>query len=258
VRKPKCVLYMLMREECHCNKYISTGLGLLTFCKPRHAVEAQRTNNITFREIGVKNIRVRKIQLHERPQDGASDSRKEQILLLNLSPLFCIVLQNGFLTLWKHCRKLGLCTSSRPSHLQEAFENRISNLIDRFPCSGKNLRKDSFICASLSSTITYLTSKVILSVWETSGGLSSKIETYVASFVSFKIRFSFLFQGVKLTAFVYSEKVCLHVLFRYLNIRKMFGHDSFVCGDYLHSFKKVTLAFWVKAFTMATKKMLLA
>jgi len=30
---------MLMREECHCNKYISTGLGLLTFCKARHALE---------------------------------------------------------------------------------------------------------------------------------------------------------------------------------------------------------------------------
>jgi len=57
VQKSKCLLRMLMREECRCNKYISTGLGLLTFYQARHAIETQRTNNITFREIGVKNIR---------------------------------------------------------------------------------------------------------------------------------------------------------------------------------------------------------
>jgi len=33
----KCVLRMLMREKCHCNKYISTGL--LTFCKVRQAIK---------------------------------------------------------------------------------------------------------------------------------------------------------------------------------------------------------------------------
>jgi len=33
---------------------------------------------------------------------------------------FILVLQKGFLTLWKHCHKLDLCTSSRPSHLHEA------------------------------------------------------------------------------------------------------------------------------------------
>jgi len=36
VQKSKCVLYMLMREECHCGKYISNSL--LTFCKVRHAI----------------------------------------------------------------------------------------------------------------------------------------------------------------------------------------------------------------------------
>ena len=40
VQKSQCVLCMLMRQECHCNKYISTGFGLLTFCKARHAIEA--------------------------------------------------------------------------------------------------------------------------------------------------------------------------------------------------------------------------
>jgi len=74
-------------------------------------------NNITFREIGVKIYRkVRTIPLHERPQDLA----KEHKLLLNLSPLFCAVLQNGFLMSRKHCHKLDLCTSSRKSHLHEA------------------------------------------------------------------------------------------------------------------------------------------
>ena len=122
VQKSKCVLYMLMREEWHCGRYISNGL--ITFCKVglRHAIEAQRTNNISFRGIGVKRYpRVRKIPLNERLQDWASDSHKEQILLFNLSPLFCFVLQNGFLILWKHCHNFDLCLSSRTNHLNEAY-----------------------------------------------------------------------------------------------------------------------------------------
>jgi len=119
VQKSKCLLCMLITGECHSNKWISNGL--LTFCKARHAIEAWRKNNTTFREIGVKRYqRVRKTPLHERPQDWASDSHKEHILHLNLSPLFCVVLQNGLLILRKHCHKLDLCTSSRPSHLHEA------------------------------------------------------------------------------------------------------------------------------------------
>jgi len=113
VQKSKCLFCMLMTEECHCNEWISTGL--LTFCNARHAIEAWRMNNITFHEIGVKRYqRIRRIPLHERPQDWVSDSHKEYILLLNLSPLFCVVLQivqNGFLMLRKHCHKLDLCTS---------------------------------------------------------------------------------------------------------------------------------------------------
>jgi len=38
VQISKCALCMLMREECHCKKCISTGS--LTFCKARHAIEA--------------------------------------------------------------------------------------------------------------------------------------------------------------------------------------------------------------------------
>ena len=37
VQKSECVLCTLMRDECRCNKYISTGL--LTFCKARHPIE---------------------------------------------------------------------------------------------------------------------------------------------------------------------------------------------------------------------------
>ena len=47
----------------------------------------------------------------------------------------------------------------------------------------------SFICTSFSSTFTYLTKKAIWSVWDTSEVLSSKIEKYVTSFISFRIRF---------------------------------------------------------------------
>jgi len=39
----------------------------------------------------------------------------------------------------------------------------------------------------------------------------------------------------------------------YLNIREMFVHDRIIIGNQLHTFKKVTLFFCVKVFTMATK-----
>ena len=100
--------------ECHCNKCISTIS--LTFCKAQHAIATKPTNNVTFREIGAKRYQgVRKIPLHECSQDWASDSHKEDILLLYLSPLFCVVLQNGFLMLWRPCHKLDLCISLHPS-----------------------------------------------------------------------------------------------------------------------------------------------
>ena len=41
--------------ECHCNKCISTIS--LTFCKAQHAIATKPTNNVTFREIGAKDIR---------------------------------------------------------------------------------------------------------------------------------------------------------------------------------------------------------
>jgi len=144
VEKSKCLLCMLMTEECHCNKWISTGL--LTFCKARHAIEAWRMNNITFREIGVKRYqRVRKIPLHERPQNWATDSYKEHILLLNLSPLFCVVLQNGLLMLLKHCHKLDLCMSSRPVICMKLIENRISNLFCRFHAQWEEKQTPLFV-----------------------------------------------------------------------------------------------------------------
>jgi len=65
----------------------------------------KRIRPIPFPQLWKFYQRVRKIPLHERPQDWASDFHKEQILLLNLSPLFCFVFQNGFLTLCKHCHK---------------------------------------------------------------------------------------------------------------------------------------------------------
>ena len=65
--------------------------------------------------------RVRKIPLHKCQQDWASNSHMEQLLLSNLSILFSVALQNGFLTLWKHCHKPDLCTSSRPSHFHDAY-----------------------------------------------------------------------------------------------------------------------------------------
>jgi len=119
VHKSKCVCCMLMRAECHCKKCISTGS--LTFCKARHAIATKPTNNVTFREIGVKRYqRVRKFPLHECPQDWASDSHKEQILLLNWSPLFCVVRRNGFLMSWRPCHKLDFCISLYPRHFHEA------------------------------------------------------------------------------------------------------------------------------------------
>ena len=65
------------------------------------------------------------------------------MLLLNLSPLFCVVLQNGFLTLWKHCHKLA------HHHVQvicmKLIENRISNLFGAFPVQWEEKQTPLFV-----------------------------------------------------------------------------------------------------------------
>jgi len=85
--------------------------------------------------------------------------------------------------------------------------------------------------------------------------LSSKIEKYVASFIFFRIRFfTFFSKKVNLLVLYSRRKVYWHAFFRYLNIRKMFVHDRIIFGNCLHSFTKVALVYWVKVFTMITKK----